>query len=104
MRGAIPRTIFLLVASAAGFSFADLSADDVVAGECEQRDPIGACRLLDVSLYRLLANPERYDGDLLPARVAKMVERFPVRLTEGRSRDEAQAIHDGTDHWVSEGV
>jgi len=31
--------------------------------------------------------------DLPPAKVAKTIERFPGKLTMGRSRDEAQAIH-----------
>jgi hypothetical protein len=43
-------------------------------------------------------------GDVPPEKVAKLIERFPDKLTEGRSRDEAQAIHNGTDHWVSEGA
>jgi hypothetical protein len=44
------------------------------------------------------------DADLPPEKVAKLIERFPDRLTEGRSRDEAEAIHHRTDHWVSEGA
>jgi hypothetical protein len=43
-------------------------------------------------------------ADVPPEKVAKLIERFPDRLTEGRSRDEAEAIHHRTDHWVSEGA
>jgi hypothetical protein len=37
--------------------------------------------------------------DLCPVRVAKLIERFPVRLTQGRSRDEEEAVHGSADYW-----
>jgi Transposase len=41
--------------------------------------------------------------DLYPKKVADLIERFPVELTEGRSRYEAQALHRGADHRHPQG-
>ena len=44
------------------------------------------------------------DIDLLPKKVTKTRERFPAKLTHGRSQDEEQAIYRRADHWFFEGA
>ena len=47
-------------------------------------------------------DPDRVDQvDLLPKKVTKTRERFPAKLTHGRSHDEEQAIHRRADYWLS---
>lgn len=39
-------------------------------------------------------------ADLLPKNVTKTRERFPAKLTHGKSHDEEQAIHRRADYWL----
>ena len=47
---------------------------------------------------------ERVDIDLSPKKVAIAFRRFPIRLAQGRSEDEAQELHRGTDYWHAQGA
>ena len=47
---------------------------------------------------------ERVDIGFSPKKVAIAFRRFPIRLAQGRSEDEAQELHRGTDYWHAQGA
>ena len=57
-------------------------------------------KILDPESWR-----RRFLGiDLLPKKVTKTWERFPAKLTHGRSHNEEQAIYRRADYWLFEGA